>query len=131
VGDLLVWQDQDGPVGAVFYYPRHPAPVATLFIVRRREDHRKPRPLERLLDATDDLGEVRVVQLLDTRFTAPVRPALNARAAPCLTYPRSAITRSTRSRVLDATPGCPFITFETVGLETPAMTAISAIVGFP
>ena len=63
-----------------------------------------------------------------TRPHASAREAESARAARLGYQPRSAAIPRMRSRVASETPGCPFSAYETAPFETPARSAMSAIV---
>ena len=63
-----------------------------------------------------------------TRPHACAREAESERAARFGYQPSSSAIASMRSRVASETPGCPFSAYETAPFETPARSAMSAIV---
>jgi hypothetical protein len=63
--------------------------------------------------------------------TRNVRPPTRERALRLVEKPRSRTAPRTLSRVAAATSGRPFITRDTVAIDTPAVRATSRIVGRP
>ena len=78
------------------------------------------------LDAPDDLERPLALELVEDHLEQrrPLGPIAGAARSPC-----SRMTASTRRRVSGDTSARPLITFDTVGTDTPAASATSAIVG--
>ena len=100
-------------------------------VQRRCQDDLQVMVIQLIRGSSDDPREVSASTSGSVIPTRNVRPPTRERALRLVEKPSSRTAPRTLSRVAVATSGRPFITRDTVAIDTPAVRATSRIVGRP